>query len=159
MILKKVQATQALSGNVITLPTMNQTVPVVVDCHSPSPGRNSLHSSTSKVIITMDTSHWGWRNLSVGGRWELGLEKEYISFLKLLAIKYALLSLQCSIWGHHVSVLMDNTTDMAYINYQGGTVPRKLCTLVKKCGKWLCHWECTSQPPMFWGPLMTEWTS
>ena len=38
--------------------------------------------------------------------------------------------------GHHVTAMCDNPTVVAYVNKQGGTVPRSLCLLTSRLLRW-----------------------
>lgn len=77
----------------------------------------------STVIIATVAYQWVWGahlgDPSIGGAWEPHLRGAYINFLELMAIKNVIGSFQQAVRGHHVLILTDNMTAMAYVNRQG----------------------------------------
>ena len=79
-----------------------------------------------KIIYT-DASNEGWgahifHNQDINGRWSFEEQDWHIKVLKMMAIKFALLSYMpfCN-RKKHIRVMSDNTTAISYINKQGGT--------------------------------------
>lgn len=85
------------------------------------------------TLIMTDTSLWGWgahlNNHSVGFTWEKHMRRVHINILECLEVKYAILSFKHLIWSHHIALLSDNMMAVVYINCQGGTISRMLCSL------------------------------
>ena len=54
-----------------------------------------------------------------------------------------LLSFQEEVAGRHVTAMCDNLTVVAYVNKQGGTVSRSLCSLASQ----LLSWTESQRPP------------
>lgn len=65
----------------------------------------------------------------MGGQWPTSLASHHINSLELLVIFLALQKFQPQLQGQVVQVFSDNTTAVAYLNKQGGTVSRSLCHL------------------------------
>ncbi len=61
---------------------------------------------------------------------------EHINWLELMAAFLTLKFFQGQVAGADVKVHMDNTTVVAYINHQGGTVSQSLCRLTVKLWVW-----------------------
>ena len=59
-----------------------------------------------------------------------------INLLDMKALFLALQSFQWMVTGRHVTAMFDNSTVVAYINRQGGTVSDSLCSLTRQ----LLHW-------------------
>lgn len=80
------------------------------------------------VTVTMD---WGAHidTDCMGGPWPSSLKNKHINDLELTVIYWALISFSDRLRGQTVQVLSDNTTEVAYLNRQGGTVSRSLCRL------------------------------
>ena len=81
---------------------------------------------------------WGAHLLSreVSGVWTDEESQLHINLLELKAVFLALQSFREIATGHLVAVMCDNSTVVAYINKQGGTVSRPLCLLVNDLLRW-----------------------
>ena len=80
-----------------------------------------------------DASRSGWDahllDQSVSG---VKLEEENLLHINLLEMKAMILALQSfqeMVAGHQVTAICDNSTVVAYVNKQGGTVSPSLCSL------------------------------
>ena len=60
----------------------------------------------------------------------------HINLLEMKALFLALQAFQEDVAGHHVTAMCDNSTVVAYINKQGGTVSRPLCLLASRLLRW-----------------------
>ena len=60
----------------------------------------------------------------------------HINLLEMKALFLALQAFQEDVAGHHVTAMCDNSTVVAYINKQGGTVSRPLCLLTSRLLRW-----------------------
>ena len=87
-----------------------------------------------------DASSSGWGahllNQNVSGVWS---DQEKLLHIKLLEMNALFLGLQAfwgDVIGHHVTAMCDNSTVVAYINKQGGTVSRALCLLTSRLLRW-----------------------
>ena len=73
----------------------------------------------------------------VSGVWS---DQEKLPHINLLEIKALFLGLQAfreDVIGHHVTAMCDNSTVVAYVNKQGGTVSRALCSLASRLLRWM----------------------
>ena len=83
-------------------------------------------------------SGWGAHLLDqhVSGVWS-GQEKLlHINLLEIKALFLALQSLREDVIGHHVTAMCDNSMVAVYVNRQGGTVSRALCSLTSRLLRW-----------------------
>ena len=92
------------------------------------------------LTIESDASTQGWgashQSTSTGGPWS-PLEKEWhINCLELLAATLALKTFVKHKTGISVLMKIDNTTAVAYINNQGGTVSKELISLTRDLWMW-----------------------
>ena len=89
-----------------------------------------LHSDAS-------SSGWGAQLLDqhVSGVWT---DQEKLLHINILEMKALFLALQSfrDVIGHHVTAMCDNSTVVAYVNKQGGTVSRALCSLTSRLLRW-----------------------
>ena len=60
----------------------------------------------------------------------------HISLLEMKALFLGLQAFQEGVIGHHVTAMCDNSTVVAYVNKQGGTVSRALCLLTSRLLRW-----------------------
>ena len=60
----------------------------------------------------------------------------HINLLEMKALFLALQAFQEDVACHHVTAMCDNSTVVAYINKQGGTVSRPLCLLTSRLLRW-----------------------
>ena len=84
------------------------------------------------------SSGWGAHLLdqNVSGVWS---DQEKLLHINLLEMKALFLGLQAfreDVIGHHVTAMCDNSTVVAYVNKQGGTVSRALCLLTSRLLRW-----------------------
>ena len=83
-----------------------------------------------------DASCSGWDahllDQHVSGVWS---DQEKLLHINLFEMKALFLGLQAfreDVIGHHVTAMCDNSTVVAYVNKQGGTVSRALCLLASR---------------------------
>ena len=70
---------------------------------------------------------------------EVWSDQEKLLHINLLEMKALFLGLQAfreDVIGHHVTAMCDNSTVVAYVNKQGGTVSRALCLLTSRLLRW-----------------------
>ena len=90
------------------------------------------------LYLDASCSGWGAHLLDqhVSGVWS---DQEKLLHINLLEMKALFLGLQAfreDVIGHHVTVMCDNSTVVAYVNKQGGTVSRALCLLTSRLLRW-----------------------
>lgn len=126
---------QGYSSHTVSL--RNQTLPSPRNQMLPSlAGKRSLSNARSPLLpsqATADTSLWGWDacllHHSMGAWWEPYFRKEHINILELLGQSLCdPLFLTHGQWQR--SGNLDNTTAVAYVNWQGDTVLEKV---LQKC--------------------------
>ena len=80
------------------------------------------------------SSGWGAHLLdqNVSGVWSAQEKLLHINLLEMKALFLALQAFQEIVSGHHVTAMCDNSTVVAYVNKQGGTVSRPLCLLTSR---------------------------
>ena len=90
--------------------------------------------------LYLDASCSGWGahlfDQHVSGVWS---DQEKLLHINLLEMKALFLGLQAfreDVIGHHMTAMYDNSTVMAYVNKQGGTVSRALCLLASRLLRW-----------------------
>ena len=84
------------------------------------------------------SSGWGAHLLdqNVSGVWSDQEKLLHINLLEMKALFLGLQAFQEDVSGHHVTVMCDNSTVVAYVNKQGGTVSRALCLLTSRLLRW-----------------------
>ena len=84
------------------------------------------------------SSGWGAHLLdqNVSGVWSAQEKLLHINLPEMKALFLALQAFQEDIAGHHVTAMCDNSTVVAYVNKQGGTVSRPLCLLTSRLLRW-----------------------
>ena len=84
------------------------------------------------------SSEWGAHLLdqNVSGVWSAQEKLLHINLLEMKALFLGLQAFQEDVAGHHVTVMCDNSTVVAYVNKQGGTVSRSLCLLTSRLLRW-----------------------
>ena len=91
------------------------------------------------LIVELDASK-GWgascQGISTGGPWSAQEKTWHINCLELLAAFVALKTFVKNRTGVSVLLKVDNTTAVAYINNQGGTVSRDLVSLTRDLWMW-----------------------
>ena len=86
----------------------------------------------------MSSSGWGAHLLdqNVSGVWSAQEKLLHINLLEMKALFLGLQAFQEDVAGHHVTAMCDNSTVVAYVNKQGGTVSRSLCLLTSRLLRW-----------------------
>ena len=101
-----------------------------------------MHPPNPDIQIFTDSSMEGWGahtlNLEVSGVWSPNERTLHINNLELRAVVLALKHWERVVIGKTILVASDNSTVVAYINKQGGTVSRSLCMEAKEMLIW-CH--------------------
>ena len=84
------------------------------------------------------SSGWGAHLLdqNVSGVWSAQEKLWHINLLEMKALFLGLQAFQEDVAGHHVTAMCDNSTVVAYVNKQGGTVSRSLCLLTSRLLRW-----------------------
>ena len=84
------------------------------------------------------SSGWGAHLLdqNVSGVWSAQEKLLHINLPEMKALFLALQAFQEDVAGHHVTAMCDNSTVVAYVNKQGGTVSRPLCLLTSRLLRW-----------------------
>ena len=84
------------------------------------------------------SSGWGAHLLdqNVSGVWSNQEKLLHINLLEMRALFLGLQAFQEDVIGHHVTAMCDNSTVVAYVNKQGGTVSRALCFLTSRLLRW-----------------------
>ena len=87
-----------------------------------------------------DASSSGWDahllDQNVSGVWSDQEKLLHINLLEMKALFLGLQAFQEDVSGHHVTAMCDNSTVVAYVNKQGGTVSRALCLLTSRLLRW-----------------------
>ena len=83
------------------------------------------------------SSGWGAHLLdqNVSGVWS-AQKLLHINLLEMKVLFLGLQAFQEDVAGHHVTAMCDNSTVVAYVNKQGGTVSRSLCLLTSRLLRW-----------------------
>ena len=95
---------------------------------------------TPDLHLYSDASSSGWGahllDQNVSGVWSAQEKLLHINLLEMKALFLALQAFQEDVAGHHVTAMCDNSTVVAYVNKQGGTVSRPLCLLTSRLLRW-----------------------
>ena len=87
-----------------------------------------------------DASCLGWGahllDQHVSGVWSDQEKLLHINLLEMKALFLGLQSFREDVIGRHVTAMCDNSTVVAYVNKQGGTVSRALCLLASRLLRW-----------------------
>ena len=87
-----------------------------------------------------DASSLGWGahllDQNVSGVWSDQEKLLHINLLEMKALFLGLQAFQEDVAGHHVTAMCDNSTVVAYVNKQGGTVSWALCLLTSRLLRW-----------------------
>ena len=93
-----------------------------------------------EMLLFSDASLEGWgahlQELVASGVWSDDDRNLHINLLEMRAVQLALQAFQDRLMGHRVALMSDNTTVVAYINKQGGTVSSSLYLLVRQVLTW-----------------------
>ena len=73
---------------------------------------------------------------NVSGVWSDQEKLLHINLLEMKALFLGLQAFQEDVSGRHVTAMCDNSTVVAYVNKQGGTVSRALCLLTSRLLRW-----------------------
>ena len=89
------------------------------------------------------SSGWGAHLLdqNVSGVWSDQEKLLHINLLEMKALFLGLQAFQEDVSGRHVTAMCDNSTVVAYVNKQGGTVSRALCLLTSRLLRWTESFE------------------
>ena len=89
------------------------------------------------------SSGWGAHLLdqNVSGVWSDQEKLLHINLLEMKALLLGLQAFQDDVSGRHVTAMCDNSTVVAYVNKQGGTVSRALCLLTSRLLRWTESFE------------------
>ena len=108
--------------------------------HTLNTSGSPVHLTPPDMIITTDASKKGWgavhQSLQTNGRWS---QKESLQHINYLELKAAFLALKAFLKGKShvtVSLQLDNTTAISYINNKGGTRSPQLMTLALEMWDW-----------------------
>ena len=108
--------------------------------NTPSINNSPVHLPPPDLVITTDASKKGWgavhQSLKTNGKWS---EQESLQHINYLELKAAFLALKSFLKGKShltVSLRLDNTTAIAYINNKGGTRSPQLLTLALELWDW-----------------------
>ena len=97
-------------------------------------------ASAPDLHLYSDASSSGWGahllDQNVSGVWSDQEKLLHINLLEMKALFLGLQAFQEDVAGHHVTATCDNSTVVAYVNKQGGTVSRSLCLLTSRLLRW-----------------------
>ena len=118
----------------------SETGPVLVDGEGSPVSGGSIRDTCSGSTLYSDASSSGWGahllDQNVSGVWSAQEKLLHINLLEMKALFLALQAFQEDVTGHHVTAMCDNSTVVAYVNKQGGTVSRPLCLLTSRLLRW-----------------------
>jgi len=93
-----------------------------------------------QLTLVTDASIMGWgghlADSTCSGLWSPSCSSRHINWLELQAVFLTLQHFQDEVTNTSVQVLTDNTTVVAYINHQGGTISQTLCELALEIWDW-----------------------
>ena len=108
--------------------------------NTPSVNGSPVHLPPPDLLITTDASMKGWgavhQSFKTNSKWS---EQESLQHINYLELKAAFLALKSFLKGRShltVSLRLDNTTAIAYINNKGGTRSPQLLTLALELWDW-----------------------
>ena len=91
-------------------------------------------------VMYTDASNWGWGahigDNATQGVWNHKQNRKHINVKELLAVIFGLKYFEPIVQNTSVLIATDNTTVVAYINKEGGTVSRNLCFITMKLYRW-----------------------
>ena len=118
----------------------SETGPVLVDGEGSSVSGDRFGTPAPDLHLYSDASSSGWGahllDQNVSGVWSAQEKLLHINLLEMKALFLALQAFQEDVAGHHVTAMCDNSTVVAYVNKQGGTVSRPLCLLTSRLLRW-----------------------
>ena len=93
-----------------------------------------------EMLLFTDASLEGWgahlQELTASGKWSPAEKGLHINLLEMKAVLMALHAFQDRLMNHSVGLMSDNTTVVAYVNKQGGTVSSSLFLLTRQVLLW-----------------------
>ena len=99
-----------------------------------------MHRDPPSVTMSSDASNVGWGaavdTAHAGGPWYESEAAHHINWKELIAVWLGLKSLLRNASNQTIRLEIDNTTTVAYLNHQGGTHSRRLCTLAIQVLEW-----------------------
>ena len=118
----------------------SETGPVLVDGEGSPVSGVQFGTPAPDLHLYSDASSSGWGahllDQNVSGVWSAQEKLLHINLLEMKALFLALQAFQEDVAGHHVTAMCDNSTVVAYVNKQGGTVSRPLCLLTSRLLRW-----------------------
>ena len=118
----------------------SETGSVLVDGEGSPVDGGSIRDTAPDLHLYSDTSSSGWGahllDQNVSGVWSDQEKLLHINLLEMKALFLGLQAFQEDVSGHHVTAMCDNSTVVAYVNKQGGTVSRALCLLTSRLLRW-----------------------
>ena len=122
------------------LATGSETGPVLVDGEGSSVDGGSIWDTCSDLHLYSDASCSGWGahllDQHVSGVWSDQEKLMHINLLEMKALFRGLQAFREDVIGHYVTAMCDNSTVVAYVNKQGGTVSRAMCLLSSRLLIW-----------------------
>ena len=114
--------------------------PLLVDGEGPPTRGDALRNPNPDLRLYSDASREGWGahllDQSVSGVWSHQESSLHINLLELKALFLALRAFSHLVTDHRVTAMCDNSTVVAYVNKQGGTVSDSLCSLTGQLLRW-----------------------
>ena len=118
----------------------SETGSVLVDGEGSPVSGGSIRDACSGSTPVFGRVFVGWGahllDQNVSGVWSAQEKLLHINLLEMKALFLALQAFQEIVSGHHVTAMCDNSTVVAYVNKQGGTVSRPLCLLTSRLLRW-----------------------
>ena len=118
----------------------SETGSVLVDGEGSSFAGVQFGTPAPDLHLYSDASCSGWSahllDQHVSGVWSDHEKLLHINLLEMKALFLGLQSFREDVIGHHVTAMCDNSTVVAYVNTQGGTVSQSLCSLASRLLRW-----------------------
>ena len=118
----------------------SETGPVLVDGEGSPVSGGSIRDTCAGSAPVFGHVFVGWGahllDQNVSGVWSAQEKLLHINLLEMKALFLGLQAFQEDVAGHHVTAMCDNSTVVAYVNKQGGTVSRSLCLLTSRLLRW-----------------------
>ena len=112
----------------------------MVDGEGPPPRGDALRGTPPELRLYSDVSRSGWGahllDQSASGLWSDQETSLHINILEMKALFLALQTFQDTITNQRVTAMCDNSTIVAYVSKQGGTVSDSLCELTGQLLRW-----------------------
>jgi hypothetical protein len=103
--------------------------------------KNGKDIRPSKIQFYLETdaskADWGanFHGIKTGGRWTGKVSLDHINLLDIKAVLFALFSLCKDLHDTHICIRSDNSTTVAYLNNEGGSV---MSLFLESKNIWLC---------------------